>query len=123
MSDGQAREILEVERAQTVKRLGALVDEFNSIVAASMDANSDDEHDPEGATIAFERERTAALRAQAVAHLIDLDQALARVTSGTYGTCIICGHAIDAERLRALPITESCTACAGRPRSPLMSRP
>jgi RNA polymerase-binding transcription factor DksA len=123
MDAGNAREILEVERAQTLRRLDALVDEFNGIVAASMDANADDEHDPEGATIAFERERTGALRAQAIAHLNDLDRALTRVTSGTYGMCNICGGTIGAERLRALPITEFCTACAGPQRSPLRSRP
>jgi DnaK suppressor protein len=123
MDDRGALEILEVERAETLQRLDALADEFNGVVAASVDANADDEHDPEGATIAFERERTAALRAQAIAHLSDLDQALTRVTSGTYGTCSICGQAIDLERLAALPVTESCTVCAGRPRSPLASRP
>jgi DnaK suppressor protein len=123
MNDGDARKILEVERATTLQRLEALADEFNGIVAASMDANADDEHDPEGATIAFERERTAALRAQAIAHLSDLDQAFKRLTSGTYGMCITCGGPIGTERLRVLPITEFCTVCAGRPRSPLMSRP
>ena len=46
MNVGEAREIVEVERAETLKRLDALVDEFNGIVAASMDANADDEHDP-----------------------------------------------------------------------------
>jgi RNA polymerase-binding transcription factor DksA len=123
MEAGHAREILEVERAQTLQRLDALADEFDGIVAASMDANADDEHDLEGATIAFERERTGALRAQAIAHLSDLDQALTRVTTGTYGMCSICGGPIGAERLMALPVTELCAACAGRPRSPLTSRP
>ena len=56
--------------------------EFEGIVAASLDANCDDEHDPEGATIAFERERTAALRGQVEAHLGDVDRALARVAAG-----------------------------------------
>jgi DnaK suppressor protein len=121
MNQRQAREILEAERAQTVERLGALVDEFNGIVAASQDANADDEHDPEGATIAFERERTSALRAQAIAHLSDLDQALTRLTGKTYGTCLICGDPIAVERLKALPVAQSCTACAGHQRSPLIS--
>jgi DnaK suppressor protein len=120
MNQAKARHMLEVERARTVERLGALVDEFNGIVAASLGANGDDEHDPEGATIAFERERTAALRAQALAHLNDLEHALARLTSGTYGACTTCGGPVGAERLRVLPGTESCTACASRPRSPLM---
>jgi DnaK suppressor protein len=123
MNEGQAREILKLERAQTLRRLDALADEFDGIVAASLDANADDEHDPEGATIAFERERTSALRAQAIAHLSDLDQALTRLTGGTYGTCTSCGHPIDAERLKVLPITQLCTACAARPRSPLEPRP
>ncbi len=122
MNEVKARQILEVERAQTVARLGALVDEFNGIVAASLDANADDEHDPEGATIAFEREQTAALRAQAVVHLNDLELALTRLERGTYGTCTTCGGPVGAERLRVLPVTESCTACAGHQRSPLTSR-
>jgi DnaK suppressor protein len=123
MDDGRARAILDLERAQTQLRLDALADEFNGIVAASTGANADDEHDPEGATIAFERERTAALRAQAIAHLSDLDQALTRLATGSYGTCSSCGGPIGAERLRALPTTELCTPCAGRPRSPLTPRP
>ncbi|HXR23587.1 MAG TPA: hypothetical protein VN786_13615 [Acidimicrobiales bacterium] len=36
MNVGEARVIVEVERAETLKRLDALVDEFNGIVAASI---------------------------------------------------------------------------------------
>ena len=77
-----------------------------------MDANSDDEHDPEGATIAFERERTAALRGQVEAHLGEIDHALERVAAGTYGLCRSCRRPIATERLRALPVTELCIGCA-----------
>jgi DnaK suppressor protein len=105
---------LEAERAQTVSRLNALTAEFESIVAASVGANGDDEHDPEGATVAFERERTAALRAQAEAYMGDLDRARARVAEGTYGTCRGCRQPIAAERLRVLPATELCVACSAR---------
>jgi DnaK suppressor protein len=103
--------VLEFERGQILSRLRALADEFGGIVAASMDANGDDEHDPEGATIAFERERTAALRGQAEAHLDDVDRALARVAAGEYGFSCSCGRPIAAERLRALPVTELCIGC------------
>jgi RNA polymerase-binding transcription factor DksA len=106
--------ILETERAKTLGRLRALGAEVESIVTASLDSNSDDEHDPEGATIAFERERASALRAQAQAHLADVDRALARVAAGTYGACRSCRRPIGAERLRALPVTELCIACASR---------
>ncbi len=104
--------MLELERGQMTDRLRALSDEFEGIVAASLDANCDDEHDPEGATIAFERERTAALRAQVEAHLGEVDRALARVAAGTYGFCRSCRRPIATERLRALPVTELCMGCA-----------
>jgi DnaK suppressor protein len=106
-----ASALLETERVQTISRLEALTAEFESIVAASLGANGDDEHDPEGATVAFERERTAALRAQTEAYLGDLDRARGRVAEGTYGTCRACRKPIAAERLRALPATELCIAC------------
>ena len=104
--------LLELEREQTERRIRALAADFEGIVAASMDANSDDEHDPEGATIAFERERTSALQGAAEAHLGDVDRALARVATGDYGVCRSCRRPIATERLRALPVTELCIACA-----------
>ena len=119
MAESTVRAVLEEERKKTQGRLDALDGEFNEIVAASQDANGDDEHDPEGATVAFERERTAALRARAQAYLGELDQALARLVDGNYGTCRTCGCPIGAERLNALPVTEVCTACAGIRRAPL----
>ena len=47
--------LLAAERARTEDRLAALRADFAGIVAASESSNADDEHDPEGATIAFER--------------------------------------------------------------------
>jgi DnaK suppressor protein len=111
--DGSASELLEIERTATIRRLEALATEFDGIVAASVGAISDDEHDPEGATIAFERERTSALRAQAEAHLREIEAAQARLAAGDYGTCHLCRRPIGAERLRALPVAEFCTPCAG----------
>jgi DnaK suppressor protein len=37
--------------------------------------------------------------------------ALARLESGTYGTCAACGHAISDERLIAVPSASKCLAC------------
>ena len=104
--------VLRFERDQTLSRIRALAADLEGIVAASVDANSDDEHDPEGATIAFERERTAALQGEAKAHLVDVDRALARVATGEYGFCRSCRRPIATERLRALPVTELCIGCA-----------
>jgi DnaK suppressor protein len=40
-----------------------------------------------------------------------INQALARLENGTYGTCLNCGEAISAERLEALPYAELCINC------------
>ena len=45
-------------------RIAALTAELDDIVAATADANVDDEHDPEGSTIAFERARVSTLLSQ-----------------------------------------------------------
>ncbi|REK20553.1 MAG: hypothetical protein DWQ40_05310 [Actinobacteria bacterium] len=49
-------------------------------------------------------------------NLIDLrskvDNALARIEDGTYGTCERCGEAIPVARLDALPYTTLCVDCA-----------
>jgi RNA polymerase-binding transcription factor DksA len=84
------------------------------IVAAAEGANVDDEHDPEGATIAFEREQLAALIAQAERSVAAAEQALAAREAGTYGTCERCGEPIGAERLEARPSATTCVRCAAQ---------
>ena len=113
-AQGGARDALEAERASTVQRLAGLEREFNGIVESSASANTDDEHDPEGATIAFERQHIAALIDQARQHLDAIDAALRRVTDDTYGRCESCGQPIAAERLAARPTATRCVACASR---------
>ena len=82
------------------------------MVAASRDSNADDEHDPEGATIAFERAQLAAILKQATGELAEVDAALERVADGTYGTCERCGQPIAPARLEARPTARYCIACA-----------
>ena len=100
------------ERSQTQARLASLTGDHDAIVAASLDTNADDEHDPEGATIAFERSQIGALVRQVRGHLADVDAALVRVDDGTYGVCERCGSAISEARLEALPAARLCIACA-----------
>lgn len=124
MKDAASR--LEAEREQTVRRLANLTDDFDAIVAASRDTNADDEHDPEGATIAFERSQVSALVRDAQQHLVEIDAAIARLDAGTYGTCERCGRPIGTGRLEARPVARTCIGCAGqsptqKPRPPNQS--
>ena len=102
------------ERRTTAERLEALRREFGQVVEATVDANSDDEHDPEGSTIAYERSQVAALISQAEQHLVDLDAAEARLADGTYGKCVVCGRAIPEERLEARPTATTCVEHAAQ---------
>jgi RNA polymerase-binding transcription factor DksA len=105
---------LDAEREQTLRRLASLTGEYDAVVAASRDTNADDEHDPEGATIAFERSQVGALIRQAREGLAEVDAAVRRLEEGTYGRCERCGATIDEDRLRARPVARLCIRCAAR---------
>ncbi|WP_067459817.1 TraR/DksA family transcriptional regulator [Actinomadura macra] len=107
-----AKERLIADRASTLKLLASLNGDWDGVVEASAQANTDDEHDPEGATIAFERAQVETSLARARARLADIDAALHRLCEGSYGACEQCGGPIGAERLAARPSTRTCFACA-----------
>lgn len=114
--DGDAdrtRSALLEELRSVEELLTSLTADFDDIVAASESVNTDDEHDPEGSTIAFERAQVAALRDHALRRRALIEQALEDLRSGAYGTCVTCGGSIGAERLEALPETDRCATCAG----------
>jgi len=108
-ADAAAR--LADERERTVARVAGLAREFDAIVEAAAGANLDDEHDPEGATVAFERQQVGTLLAGARDHLADLDRALDRLRQGDYGTCTRCRRPIAPDRLQARPTATTCVAC------------
>lgn len=93
-------ERLAEERARTVQQIASLQQSFDDIVAAREDVSTDDEHDPEGHTIAWERQQVAALLTSARTRLADLDLAIGRVEGGDYGRCEGCGRPIPDERPR-----------------------
>lgn len=41
----------------------------------------------------------------------EIDEALDRITDGTYGACVSCGTPIPPERLEARPYARECVAC------------
>jgi RNA polymerase-binding transcription factor DksA len=100
------------EREAALAQLAVLSREYDAMVAASEASNADDEHDPEGATIGFERAQLAATIEMTKGRLADLDRALSQVESGGYGTCETCGGDIGAERLAARPSARTCITCA-----------
>jgi DnaK suppressor protein len=112
MQETEAR--LVADRDATAQRIASMTADLETVAAASVGSNLDDEHDPEGSTIAFEREQLAALRAHAQEHLTQVDAALVRLHDGRYGQCEQCGRPIAKARLEALPATRLCVTCAAQ---------
>jgi DnaK suppressor protein len=104
-------ELLASERASALERIAALERELLGIIESGS-AGADDEHDPEGATLAFERQHVAALLSQAREHLAQVDEATVRLAAGRYGECATCGRPIGAARLAARPVASTCIGCA-----------
>ncbi len=109
--DAEVAQILARERLRVIDHIAALQRDFHGVVEASESSNADDEHDPEGATIAFERAQVAAMLATSKSRLDDIDAAIDRLDRGSYGRCAVCGEHIAAERLIARPTARTCVRC------------
>ena len=110
MPVGRSR--LERDRTELAARVQSLQRSFDDMVAASRDSNADDEHDPEGATIAFERAQLVAVLRHANADLVEIDAAIRRLEDGSYGFCERCELPIAPSRLEARPAARRCVTCA-----------
>ena len=104
---------LEEMRASVVARIAQMDGDMAALVAASRGSNADDEHDPEGQTIAYERAQLASLTREAHAALAEVDAATARLSDGRYGLCEVCHEPIGEGRLAARPTARACIRHAG----------
>ena len=116
MDQAKLKAALAADRIMLLAQREQLRHDLDEVIAAQADVATDDEHDPEGATIAYERSRLQALADQAASHLADIASALERLDAGSHGICERCGNPIDAERVAARPTVRTCIACAQSPR-------
>jgi hypothetical protein len=71
--------VLRLERARALDAVATLRRSLGEIVEAAAGANLDDEHDPEGATVGFERAQVTKLLSDADVRLAEIDAALERI--------------------------------------------
>jgi DnaK suppressor protein len=69
-------------------------------------------HPADLGTDAFEQEVSLGLLENQTGMLGALAEAFRRVDAGTYGRCERCGQPVGKERLKAVPLTPYCFACA-----------
>ena len=112
--DVDSRDALLAERERTAALIESLSSRLAAVVEATSDAAADDEHDPEGSTLAVERGHLVAQLERSRVRLDEIGAALDRVGSGSYGRCETCGSPIGAERLEVLPAARQCVRCAAR---------
>lgn len=101
---------LRAEKEEVDARLASMTADLEALFAASTDSNADDEHDPEGQTIAYERSQLSSLIEAARMHLTGIEEAMLRLRDGSYGRCEVCGEPIPPARLEARPTARTCVA-------------
>jgi DnaK suppressor protein len=68
-------------------------------------------HMADQGTDEYQSEATIRFASSEGRYLYHIEEALARIEDGSYGTCTGCNKKIGLERLRALPYTRLCIAC------------
>lgn len=69
-------------------------------------------HPADAGTDSFEQEFTFSLLQSGSNRIIEIEEALARIASGSYGICETCDSVIAKERLSAIPYAAQCIKCA-----------
>jgi RNA polymerase-binding transcription factor DksA len=65
-------------------------------------------HPADDGSAAFDQARDLSIGINEEHTLQLVEDALKRFSNGTYGVCVVCGRAIDAARLEAIPYTPYC---------------
>jgi DnaK suppressor protein len=107
------RETLLAERRRVLDAIENLHGE-NSGSGDEADEMALDNHLAENASATLEREIDYTLEENSGHVLAEIEAALERIASGTFGTCRTCGGAIAEARLEALPYATQCIDCKRR---------
>lgn len=107
---------LRQSRTLAAARLAEFQATERDLALSRSDSDTDDEHDPEGSTVSWDRAVQAASVDAAQRHLADVEAAITRIEDGWDGSCIGCGLPIPAERLAARPHADRCVGCASSTR-------
>ena len=109
------RRLLLEERERTASAIEFLQAENpGSIEDETGEETQGDQHLADAATATYDRELDYSLEGGAENVVRMIDEALARIDAGTYGTCRVCGREIGEERLEARPWTDLCIDDARR---------
>ena len=85
---------------------------FNELETIGIDTGGNDSGFADSGQVTAERGEVDALVGSLRDTLSDIDDALAKIENGSYGTCEQCGKPIGDARLEAMPAARLCITCA-----------
>jgi DnaK suppressor protein len=107
------RRLLDTER----RRILGELESMNQRAAEMLDVprtgaeGGEDDAAADAAIHTLERDRDSAVQSNLRDVLEEIEQALARLRQGTFGTCVRCQRPITAQRLHAIPYAALCIRC------------
>jgi len=102
---------LEAERARLEEEISDLERDNATNLADSSGENNYRDHMADQGTATFGKELDMSLGENARDLYGQVMAAIARIESGTYGTCVRCGKEISVDRLKAVPAAGLCITC------------
>jgi len=108
LNTAKIREVLEADRAHLVHQLDELGAGESGDLRPDLDFG---DSFADAGSVTAERTEVIGLVDSIKSQLDDVDVALARLESGTYGICARCGSEISVARLEARPSSVLCVNC------------
>jgi RNA polymerase-binding protein DksA len=108
------RQMLLDERDRVSLTVESLHESHSGSLEDETEEETFDNHLADSATATLNREIDYTLEENSEHVLSGINEALARIESGTFGSCARCGKQIDEERLEALPYATRCIECQRR---------
>lgn len=106
---------LQTDLAETTRTLALIRERLTvSQVEGGGEIGLTDQHPADAATETESRELDMTRQRMLESRIGRIQDALDRMESGAYGKCVVCGEAIPAERLEAVPDTPYCVRDAAR---------
>ena len=100
------------------ERLGREIDDLDADLSESLEDSSEespyDQHMAETAGVTLDREIDLTLEENARAAIAQIDRALVKLESGSYGACDKCGGPISEDRLKVAAFATLCIDCKRR---------
>jgi DnaK suppressor protein len=102
-------------KKKLIKQREDLLSEAESTLTSKITSEKESFPDPTDQAVAeLDSNFMLRLRGREQKLLKKIDEAIARIESGTYGVCESCGEQISTKRLEARPVTTLCIECKTR---------